>query len=167
MTPGERVAYQLFVSHSFRNEELVNELQSSFKQPGIELYVAESDPQYGSPLAAKIEQAIDTCDALLVVMTKDASNSASVNQEVGYGKKSGKLIIALVEEGVNPGVFLQGIEQLRFSLDRLTDALNRVVDYVEGKAKKKDSDNAFWFVMGLAAIAIIGIVVFALAVRKK
>ena len=161
------MAYQLFVSHSFRDQSLLEALRSSFKQPGIDLYVAESDPRYGSPLSEKIEQAINSSDALLVILTRDGSNSSSVNQEIGYGKKAGKLIIALVEEGVNPGVFLQGIEQLRFSLDRLTDALNRVVDYVEGKAKKKDSDDTFWFVLGLAAVAIIGIVVFALAARKK
>lgn len=40
------LAYRLFVSHSFRNAVLVEELKSSFKHPGIELYVAECNKHY-------------------------------------------------------------------------------------------------------------------------
>lgn len=161
------MAYQLFLSHSFVNEKLVEELKSSFKQPGVDLYVAESDPRYGSSLPSKIEEAINSSDALLVILTKDASNSASVNQEIGYGKGAGKMIIALVEEGVNPGVLLQGTEQLRFSLDRLAEAFSKVVAFVERKAKKKESDSTFWFLLGVAAVAIIAMVVVAVSMSKK
>ena len=135
-------------------------------QTEVELYVAESDPQYGSSLPGKIQDAIDACDAILAVVTKDGSNSISVGEEIGWGKKAQKPIFAMVEEGANPGALLAGIEQLRFSVDKLAEAMGKVEQFVKTKAKKK-ADKKFWFWIGLAAIAIVGIVAYAAIKSKK
>lgn len=161
------MAYRLFVSHGFRDTLILERLRSSFSQPGIQLYVAEADPRYGESLPKKIEKAIDSADAVLVVMTKQASESASVNQEIGYAKKAGKQIIALVEQGASIGVLLQGIEYLLFSIDKLADAAERVVNYVETVVeKKKTRDDILEFSLILVSIAIIGLIALIYS-RKK
>ena len=155
------------MSHSFKDSALVNALQS-FSLPGIKLYIAEADPRYGESMSTKIEEAIDSSDALLVLLTKRASESASVNQEVGYAKKAHKRIIALVEEGVSEGVLIQGIETIHFSMDRIADALARVSRYVKLKAQDKRRNQLFWvgvFVFGFIIVAVLAI--FTFFPRKK
>ncbi len=161
------MAYKLFLSHSFSDRNIVRELRSSFSQPGIELYVAEVDPRYGQFLPSKIERAIDACDAVLVILTRKAGESASVNQEIGYAKRAHKRIIALVEDGANVGVLLQGIEYLAFSIDKLAEAIDRIVHYVQMLVKAKDKDDLLELSLTIVVIAILGVVVLMLLSRKK
>ncbi len=76
--------------------------------------MAEADPRYGESLPEKIEGAIDSSDAFLVILTRQAGESPSVNQEIGYAKRGRKRIIALVEEGTRVGVLLQGSSTFSF-----------------------------------------------------
>lgn len=130
-------------------------LEDSLKGVGVDPYMAEEHPNYGGQLPHKIEQEIDSSQAVLVILTKRANLSPSVNQEVGYAKKGGKLIVALVEEGVVPGVLLQGIEVVKFTTDRIHEAIDHVNKYFnslkEGGTQKRD-----WvIVLGLAAVVVL------------
>jgi hypothetical protein len=165
------LAYGVFLSHSFKDKALVNELQS-FDLPGINLYVAEADPQYGDSLAEKIEQKIESSDALAVLLTKNGSSSASLNQEVGYAKRAHKRVIALVEEGASVGVLLQGTERINFTIDKVGDALEHLARYVKAKAINKRQIQLFWLAISATIIVLVAIVLVALVLvpywkRKK
>jgi hypothetical protein len=155
------LVYKLFVSHSSLDTTLV-ELVRSLKLPGIELYFAEDDPRYGDPLPAKIEHEIDTSDALVVFLTKHGAESASVNQEVGYARKAHKRIIAVVEDGTKVGVLIQGVEIIRFSKDRIEDAIKLFVHYVMPKAKEKNGIRllGIGLLVVIAVVAIVAIVIW-------
>jgi hypothetical protein len=134
---------------------------------GIDPYLAEADAKYGENLPEKIGSAIDSSDAMIVVLTKEASASPSVNQEVGYAKKARKLIVAMVEEGAATGAMLQGTEVVKFTVDKIGEAIEKVTSYVHRLAKKADQEGVVWMVVG-AAVAILAITaLFALAARKK
>ena len=163
--------YTVFVSYSFKDRALVTTLQS-FDLNGIDLYFAEADPQYGDQLPEKIEQKIESSDAMAVYLTKMGGESPSVNQEVGYAKRAHKRIIALVEEGVAVGVLLQGIERINFTVDKIGDALGRLTRYVKSKADDKRRSQLLWLgvlvgLFGLAVVAIIGMVVFGFFRSKR
>ena len=165
------MAYSVFVSYSFNDRTLISALQS-FVLPGIDLYVAEADPQYGELLPEKIEQKIDSSDALAVFLTKHGGESPSVNQEVGYAKRAHKRIIALVEDGASVGVLLQGMERINFSIDKIGDALERLSRYVKSKADDKRRNQLLWLgllvgIIALAVVAIIGMVVLGFFRRKR
>lgn len=163
------MAYSIFVSHSFKNHDIVEKMAKSLRQPDAELYVAEADRQYGESLPSKIMKAIDACDAVIVIITKEANGSASMNQEVGYALGKEKLIIPMVEEGTKVGVLLQGLEFVEFSLSRLEEALGKIVTYVAKKAStkrmntKKEQNVLLFLGIALVAISLIAIIVYAAA----
>lgn len=148
------LAFRLFISHSFKDVAIIAKLQSALKLLKIEIYIAEADPRYGESLPSKIEKAIDSSDAILAVLTRQSEGSASVNQEIGYAKKAGKDIIPLVEDGARVGILLQGLEALRFSMDRLMDSIDRIVDNVESRIKEKNEKDLLGSLMILALILL-------------
>jgi TIR domain len=163
----EVMAFSVFVSHSFKDSELVNSLRVALSSAGIDPYLAEIDAKYGIRLPEKIGNAIDSADAMIVVLTKEANASASVNQEVGYAKKAQKLIVAMVEEGVIAGAMLQGIEVVKFTVDKIGEAIEKITGYVQKLANKANQKELAWTIVG-AAVAILAIVaLFAMAAKKR
>jgi hypothetical protein len=51
-----------------------------------------------------------------------------VNQEIGYAKSAGKIVIPVVEQGVPHSGFVQDVEYIQFNRFNATDAINCVVE---------------------------------------
>ncbi len=165
------MAYRIFLSHSFSDETTVKEIEQSINQPEFSLYVAEADRRYGESLPSKIEAEIDGCDAVLVLITRQNGESASVNQEVGYALGRSKLVVPLVEEGAKTGVLLQGLEFVAFSLNKLQEALGNINEYFgklasDKKAKGKARDILLGIGVALAILAVIGVLAYRATKRK-
>ncbi len=169
------MAYSIFLSHSFKDQGIVAEIQSHFQQSEIRLYVAEIDRQYGKVLPAKIKKAIDDSDAVLAIVTKQANESPSVNQEVGYAIGKEKLIVPVIEEGAKVGVLLQGLEFVEFSLTRIQDVFTDVGKYFGRLAAKKEEqsksrkvkDALVFLGIALGAVALVGLIIYEVAKSKK
>ncbi len=166
------MSYTIFVSHSFGDSRAIGEMEASFEGSDVKLYMANRDPQYGNELPAKIKKAINESDAVLAIVTSDANESNSVNQEVGYAIGRGKLIVPMVERGVKVGVLLEGLELVFFSLDKIGEVFLDVRRYFsklaatkEKRAGKKLRD-AVLIGLALAAVALVGVVIYA-ASRKS
>jgi hypothetical protein len=122
--------------------------------------MAELDQRYGGSLPGKIADAIDNCDFVIAILTVKGSRSASVNQEIGYAQKAGKLIFPLLEEGVDPSLFLQGLEFLRFGKENEDKLVDEVNDFVKGKVGDEEDEGGFdWRIVVLIIILIIIIVI--------
>lgn len=174
------MALNVFISHSFKDMKLLDRLNSALSTMDVEPYVAEADPRYGESLPEKIEHAIDSAHAVIVILTKEASISASVNQEIGYAKKAKKLIIAIVEEDANVGVMLQGLEVIRFTLERIDEAIGKLSSFVKKLSEKYDHDkpsgdggqekgikDKVWIIVGVITAILAILVLFALLLRKR
>jgi len=144
-------------------------LLRSLRLPGIELYLAEDDSQYGEMISDKIKREIDVSDAFVVFLTKKGSESASVNQEVGYAIKAGKLVIAAVEHGATVGVLIQGVQVIHFSVDKIEDAVKKIIGFVRPKSESKKK-RVLWIIGGIVAfvvVAILGLLLWFFFIRKK
>src|SRR5713226_6750499 len=102
------LAYRVFLSHSSRDKRWVEWIQENAKGIGVDVYLAEHDVQAGRQLSEK--EAIGQCNALLVLLTDNSQSSTYVHQEIGTAVGLGKLIIPLVQPGVECGAMLQGKE---------------------------------------------------------
>ncbi len=132
---------KIFLSHSSKDEKWINRIVSSVETLGINVYTAERDPQPGKILANKIESEIEICDAFVVFLTRDASFSPYVNQEIGIAKGKKKLIIPLVESGIAEKSLsmLEGIEYIPFDREKseaviittLSNSLKRIEKQIE------------------------------------
>lgn len=147
--------YSVFLSHSMTAEDapFVNTLADLLSAQGITHYIAERDAQFGQPLAQKIEQAIRYCDCFVALLTKGGSQSAYVNQEIGFAVGLGKYIIPIVEKGVDLVGFKQGVEWIEFDRQNPQGCLLKVLPHMVGLAAAKDRSN----LLGVLILAGLGL----------
>lgn len=126
-------SFQVFISYSFEDKKIMNNLKKILRSEGIDCYVAEHDEDYGNSLSEKLSNAIDDSEALIVILTQKGSTSGSVNQEIGYAKSGGKKIIPLVEKGVEMPIMLQGTEYVKFSNGNIDTACKKIIKFLNKK----------------------------------
>lgn len=119
-----------FISHAEQDLEALAALENALRRKAINFYVAEEDRKPGVVLSEKILEAIHKSDVLIALMTEAGSSSPSVNQEIGYARKLHRTVIPLVQKEVNVGVLLDDLEQIRFDDRSLSDACEKVADYI-------------------------------------
>jgi hypothetical protein len=168
------MSYTIFVSHSFSDLQIIEEMETAFEESSVKLYMANRDFNYGNELPAKIKRAIDNSDAVLAILTSNASESNSVNQEVGYAIGKEKLVVPMVEKGAKIGVLLEGLELVFFSLDKIREVFSDVSRYFSKLAASKEKkrtgkkirDTIVLIGVALAAVALVGVLAYA-ATKKS
>jgi hypothetical protein len=120
----------IFLSHSNQTEDaqIIELIELGFKLIGINIYIAERDPQPSKGLSNKLKAKIDACDAILVLYTANAATSKEVNWEIRYaeGKKN---IFFIVEWGVEKPIAHQGLEHFPLERKKLVDCIYAVCSY--------------------------------------
>ena len=161
------MAFNVFISHSTADMDIVYELYRWLLSEGLEAYVAELYPQPGVPLTSKVTGAIRSCDCFIALLTADGNRSEFVNQEIGYALKAEKLVVPIVEEGVvKPKGFLQDADYIPFSRHEPTDAISRVADFLKKRAVRKEEEERNKAILGIAAVVLGLIALAAIASRR-
>jgi hypothetical protein len=160
------MVFAVFISHSTEDIDVVYELAKYLKLNGIIAHVSEWYEQPGESLPEKIATLINSSDCVLALLTVGGERSKWVNQEIGYARGAGKLIIPVVEDGVKVTGFLQALEYIPFSRDNPYDAVTRAVEYLNTLAIRKEQEEQgkailgglllFFGFLALAAIASKG-----------
>lgn len=133
---------RIFISHSMRDQHLINALQSIAAVLGIEPLIAEHTMDLQNTVTTKIENMILNSDLVLVILTREGFNSNFVQQEIGFAKGK-KSILILVEQGYESRIsgFIYGFDYV--SVDPLNPqpALVRIHEIlVEQKQKKEQQE---------------------------
>ena len=153
------MAFKVFISHSTTDLGPVYQFKYWLTMNTIQTYVAELYPQPGVELPIKIANAINWSDCVIAIITRDGDRSAWVNQEIGYAKRAGKLIVPVVEAGVDLKGFLIGLEYVTFRRENPELAISKVINYlVKVKATKEQQENlkaGFLILFGILAFAAI------------
>ncbi len=153
------MAFKVFISHSTGDLGVVYQFSDSLQMNGLQTYVAELSPQPGVELPNKIENAINWSDCVIAIMTKNGDRSAWVNQEIGYAQKANRLIVPVVEKGVELKGFISNLEYISFTTTSPELAISEVTDYlVKLKANKEQQDNlkaGLFILFGVLALAAI------------
>ena len=152
------MGFKVFVSHSSKDNEIVNSLYSVLKQSGIEVYAVLFSPEPGIQLSKKILEGIKTSDCVLVLLTSDSVISQWVQNEIGMAKALGKLIIPIVDKGVKVPSLLTGIEYIRFDKRDPLRTIEYIRNYFEQLKLRKEQNARF----GLAlAVLLLGLIILA------
>jgi hypothetical protein len=130
-------------------------LQTHVAGVGIEIYLAEHDVRPGKELSSKVQQQIEACNAVIVLLTASGADSAYVQQEIGYALKSGNPVIPLVEHGlpVQKLAMLNGKEYIELDPDKPDAALRKASEYLQRLKGRKDFIDA-----AMATLIIAGII---------
>lgn len=111
-----------------KDHAVVELLKQQIEALGVNLYLAEHDPQPGRPLADKVIEAIRHSDAMVVLLTEAGAAAPFVQQEIGVARGAGKLIVPIVQEGIDGNVLamLAGVERIEVDFAEPAEALATV-----------------------------------------
>lgn len=153
------MSYNIFFSHGTADSAIAKSFKDKIEEMNIGTYLYEYDLQPGRYVASKLQTAIDSRDVLLVLLTKQSQYSPYLHQEIGYAEAKGKLIIPLVEPGIDRHVLamLEGREYIPFEYDNT----ERVAANVQALLyrKKMDKDNKEMLILGGVAILLIVVLI--------
>jgi TIR domain len=133
MTTAEPRSVRFFLSHSMKDQAVVELLRQQIETLGVDLYLAEHDPRPGTPLADKVIEQIHQCEAMVVLLTEAGATAPFVQQEIGVARGSSKLIVPIVQQGINGNMLamLTGMERIEVDFARPAEALAVVTSSLE------------------------------------
>lgn len=152
------MAYRVFISHSTRDQGLVITLAKLLAQFGVEVAVAEWYLAPGELLDEKVFSQIEQANCVVVLLTKNGIRSNWVQQELGYAIKANKLVIPLVEKGVDLKELgaLQGREYIEYDPSEPQEALLKVARYVKSlELKRAERNKALLIAGGIMALLLL------------
>jgi len=133
---------RVFISHATEDGDMVAELEVVLERHGVSCYVATKDVRPGEPLTTKVKNAIETSDALVVILTGNSIASPWVQQEIGHAE--GKMpIIPLKVAGVRPPAMLEGRECILYDkgdLDKLATCVKDAISRWKGTQASSDAE---------------------------
>lgn len=124
----------IFISHSTQNNETTDVIAGLLKQAGYEVWVDFESIEDGTRWVREIQDGLDACDAVVVVLSKVARQSEWVEKECLYAFTNKKpVFIALIEEVPLP-LYLINIQytdcrdDIVAGVNDLSEAMNRILN---------------------------------------
>jgi len=154
---------RFFLSHSMQDVPEVDKIREAVTALGVDVYLAENDPQPGAGLAKKVTDAIRASDAVVVLLTENAAASPWVQQEIGAARAVGKLIVPIVQKGVPTGVgVLGGLEWISVDFGSPAEAMATVSSALEPLVRKHVEKLQLQqdFLLALGALAVILLIAY-------
>jgi hypothetical protein len=156
------MAYRIFISHSVADHPWVEWLGAHAGTIGIAAYLYENDPQPGLYISDKVKGHIAECDALVVLLTVNSQYSPYVQQEIGVAEGLGKLVIPIVQPGVDQRslAMLAGREFISFDRQNPQTALQIFLGWLNSLSAQKSQEEAN---RNLALFGLAGLLLVALS----
>ena len=85
----------IFVSYSRHDLEVVDCIVGKIENTGIKVWIDRDDIKAGKTWRAQIVQAIDTCDAFVLMLSSNSSVSDNVRKEIDLAQDSGRAVFII------------------------------------------------------------------------
>ena len=146
------MSIRVFISYSQDDTKLALALKYVLEESSEidEAFVFEQKKQYGIQIDKKITNEIDHSDYLIAIVTQNAQESASVNQELGYAQGNNIDKIPMVEKGAAKGVLTYGNECTEFSKANFRNKCVEIRKYIlsngpkSARYKKRVIESAYY-----------------------
>lgn len=110
-------ARKLFMSYSRKDKKFAHTLAADLRASGLQVWVDLESIPTGSRWDNEIEQGIDTCDDLLVVLSENSTRSDVVLDEVNYALETKKRVLPILLGECKVPMRLRRLESLRLGTD--------------------------------------------------
>ena len=133
---------KVFISHTFSDEDqpLAIMLQKTLAEENIDGYLAEKKKEYDLLIRDKIRKEIQNSDHMVAIVTNNARESASVNQEIGFALREGIKPVIMLEKNAKLGVLIHGIEPEEFTKENFGQHCTIVRDFILKKGRRQKID---------------------------
>lgn len=91
---------QIFVSYSRRDTETVDRIVGEMKDANMDVWIDREDIKAGNQWRVQIVEAIDTCDAFVLMLSSSSAASDNVRKEIDLAQDSGRKVFAILLEPV-------------------------------------------------------------------
>ncbi len=137
-----------FISYSRRDTELVDNFVASLQKAGLDIWLDREDIKAGNSWRVQIVEAIDDCDAFVLMLSGNSSASTNVHKEVILAQDSKKTIFIVMLEPVKvpaeiryqlAGLQFINLELLGFdaAVTQLTEALKEHLKKIKPAKENK------------------------------
>jgi len=138
----------VFVSYSRRNKEFVDDIVAQLEAAGLHIWIDREDIKAGKSWRVQIVEAIDTCDAFVLMLSSHSALSENVQKEIDLAQDSGRKTFVLMLEKIRlpaeikyqlAGQQFIDVEEigLEESIKRLIDVLKEHVASLKAEDKSK------------------------------
>src|SRR5690349_19744748 len=101
--------HKIFISYATGDESHVKELYNELLKLGkVDVYIPEWDNVADVSFKSKVKEGINSCSAVVVLLTYNSTNTMWLNQEIGYATAKNIPIIPIIEQGISISGFLEG-----------------------------------------------------------
>lgn len=135
------MSYQVFISHSSKNAEIATSMKAYLEARGIRCWKAPDDIQPGEVFADAIWRGISECPIMVLIFSKDASESGFVLSEINIATDQKMHVIPFRIEDIQLSGAMafylstkQWVEALVNTEKGFADLYNRLNMIVGGKA---------------------------------
>ncbi len=152
------MAYKVFISHSTRDQGLVISLANLLSKFGVDVSVAEWYFTPKESISKKVFKQIQDSDCIVVLLTQNGIRSSWVQQEIGYSLQRSKVIIPIVEKGIDQKDLgaLQGQEYVEYDPREYQQALIKLSTYIKSlKLGKEEKEKTMLVLGGLLAFLLL------------
>jgi len=120
--------WEIFFSHGEEDLDFVKRVFDILDRMGISCYVCKYYPEYGEYLPEIIKKNMNNeCRTVIVLLTQNSAQSPWVNQEIGMAFASGRLIIPIVERGVETKGFVELRQRIDYDRNIPEDAISDLI----------------------------------------
>lgn len=145
--------YDLFISHSTSDVQLIRELEKRLDLYGIKATIAEDIPEPGVNLWHKFTSKIQSSTLLLAIMTDDAAKSEWVVKEISYAFQINKPVLFLKEKSLQ---IQSPVEWVEFSKNDNPDKVFvLIMDALRKMESKGLITNPIAGIIGLGILALL------------
>ena len=132
----------IFISYSRRDSSTVNRIVEAMKELGLDVWIDQEDIKAGDTWRVQIVQAIDTCNAFVLMLSPNSAASDNVRKEIDLAQDSGRTIFVMLLAPVKlPAEIryqLAGLQYIDFSMvgfDKAVGLLNDALVKYQDKLK--------------------------------
>lgn len=105
----------IFISYSRRDVKIVDQFVGSLDQEGANVWIDREDIKVGNSWRVQIVEAIDTCDAFVLMLSSNSAASTNVHKEVILAQDSSRpLYVVMLEEVRVPAEIRYQLAGLQF-----------------------------------------------------
>jgi len=121
--------FRLFISHTSKYASFSSNLKIQLIKGSISGFVAHTDIEPTAEWQSTIEYALNTCDALVALVSQDFIKSKWCDQEVGYALGRGVLVVPVMVDA-NPHGFIskyQGLKGTGKNAEQIASGLEKIL----------------------------------------
>lgn len=126
---------QIFISYSEKDSIIAKKIEVALIEKGYEVWRDKTDIHPGDNFINKIEDAIHQCDIVLLLWSKDSTESKWINSERTAATKLGKFIIPCILDETALPLFMDTSQHI--DLRNFSQGLNNLIDSLKDFFKVK------------------------------